>query len=233
MTLVKTTRGTGITKRDFFSICLHTGDPRENARLVREQLQRLGKPFDQFLDEIGAGAAAILSAAKLPTHPDFYALDCAGNWSRVSRSKKGPRHDSVSKIVAPIADAAGFEYDSQEGYAARIVDCIWSIRQARAEGNRDHACHLCIRLGSLLTEFDIKTGTADGPSRGGIKGSESRWGSRDGGKREQMLHEAFISACKGGLPKMAAYAKAARKNAVSMRTVQRAVANAVKSTNSS
>jgi hypothetical protein len=225
MTLVTTKRGTGITKREVFSIHLDAGDPAENARLVRELLRQTGRTAEQRLDEIHAGAAAILSKAELPVGPGLYAFDSSGNWHPVSRPNEGRRWESAAKIIAPIADAAGFACDSAQGYAARIVDCISAFREARAEGYWDDAFLSGIRLGSLLTEFDLKTGPADGPSRGGIKGARSRWGSHDSRTHQKMLCEEFDRARDAGLSRMAAYAEVARKRKVSQRSVQRAVRN--------
>lgn len=225
MSLIKRTRGTGITKRDFYSVCLEKGDRFENAQLMRMLFQHIGKSFDQRLDEIDAAARTILSAARLPTRPDRHAYDRTGNECRVSQPSGKPRYRSESKLIATIADANRFEYDSPEGYAARIVDRTSAIRRARAEGNSDDACRSCICLGSLLTEFDLKTGTAEGPSRGGIKGSKARWSHHDKTHRQETLRQAFLKARKGGLPKMEAYAQTARKTGASIRAVQRAVAN--------
>jgi hypothetical protein len=219
MSIVKVTRGTGITKRDFYSVCLYKGNRRENARYMSELFRSKGKTVEDDLVEYAAAAARILSKANLPSRPGVYTFEGTGGkcrWVAGSPSR------TWTKLIAPAADAAGFACDSPEGLAARILDCLGGI--ARATGDRDKLVRGGMMLESLLSGFDLKTGTADGPSRGGIKGSKTRWNAHDKSNRQEALCQAFAKARRTGLPKMLAYDAAAGKSGASVRSVQRAVA---------
>jgi hypothetical protein len=211
--------GSGITEREFRMLRLDFGDQSENDRLMRQFLREAGKPLETMLAEIEVQARRILSVANLPTERALYGWSADGQWGLAPNgSLRG------SQLVADVADAMGLAFDSPAGNAARIVDTVSSIRSAKSQGSMDQLGRLCFCLGVLVAERDLKAGPADGPSRGGIKGSKVRW---DRAKRigRDELQQAYQKSLESGASKMKAYRQVARKYGVGVRTVQRAVAS--------
>jgi hypothetical protein len=66
MGIVKVMRGTGITKRDFYSVCLYKGNRRENARYVSELFRSKGETVEDELAEYAA-ARSVPGTALVPT----------------------------------------------------------------------------------------------------------------------------------------------------------------------
>jgi hypothetical protein len=212
MPIEKFTRGTGITKRTLYRVKVGHGleFDAKDIEAIKNGLFEKGRDLHSRLAEIERTAVAILANADLPTKVDRYEFDATGKWRSI-RKGSGGKHRSSSRTcrfapsgsrtrgftygTAPIADARGFACDSLEGYAARAIDLVEAIRQNLTARDMEEACVNCFRLGSLVTEAELKD-RGDGPSKGGIKGAQKKWGwgSKDRNNRCDRIRQAFVVA---------------------------------------
>jgi hypothetical protein len=247
MPIEKITRGTGITKRTAYRVKVGRDGKFDTKDIdaIRNGLFEKGRDLESRLAEIERIAVAILANAGLPTKVGLYQFDATGKWSSGKKGSGGTRHASnrtcryplsgswtrphaVTHGATSIADARGFACDSFEGYAARAIDRIQAIRQDLTACDMEEACVNCFRLGSLVTEAELKD-RGDGPSKGGIKGAQKKWGwgSKDRNNRCDRIRQAFVVARASGVGKIEAYELAARKQRVSVSTVRRAVSGKI------
>jgi hypothetical protein len=222
MPLVKKTRGSGITKETVVSVRAgKSGFTAEDQAFVIRALQSQSRPFAEKLAAVEAQAGRILAKAGLPIKSGerFRYSAKTGKWAVVASVGASEPAIGLSRIIAPIAMAAGFEWDSVEGYAARIADSAYAVRRALELGQIDDALTECCLLSRWLTEMKLKATRADGPSRGGKK----RWSPMDTENKLKACRQAFNSALKRGCSKTQAYETAARATGKSKRTIRYAV----------
>jgi hypothetical protein len=221
MPLVKKTRGSGITKETVLSVSAErTGLTAEDQALVIRGLQAAALPFFEKLAATEARAARTLAKARLPTESGLlfrYSLK-TGKWQTIAGAEPSKPGFGVSREIALIVKASGFDWDSPESYAARILDTACSVRNAVTAGDVGYALWQCCCLGRLLTEERLKAGRADGPSRGGKK----RWPLAEPALYEEY-RAAYQAARSRGFSIMQSYEKAGAANGVGARTIRTAV----------
>ena len=153
--------GTGITrrKRVSFQAPLTAEDQEAIKAAFREMGRKLN--LDSVLADIEAVAVAVLADAGLPNEYKLYEFPGGGCW--------GLKH--------LVVDRRGFAIDSAEGYAARAIDGIAYVKDARSQGDLDRTVLEAMTLVAMLSEADFKhkfepaalTGirVREGASRGG------------------------------------------------------------------
>jgi hypothetical protein len=161
----KTISGTGITEREIYNLeIIPETLPTDDKRALQDQVEQLLKDtdFSTRLHSLEQRAKRVLDDAGLPsTVPYTFTPD--GEWLPISnRENVTPegnglaRPYGISNRIARWTECNGFEPDSAEGYAARILDRILLIRACLETGNSEQACSESINLGELLREVSIK-----------------------------------------------------------------------------
>jgi hypothetical protein len=116
----------------------------------------------------------ILEHAKLPVDNGAkYSIDKgAKKWGRCSPAIAWRRRRPLgaSRGVTGVADQLGFEYDTREGLAARMMDRIHEIRVALRDGDGSSAARSSMRLGATWQMMVLKE-VGDLSARAGKK----RW----------------------------------------------------------
>lgn len=179
MPITKRIVGSGITKSEIHRTDWSTPEGMAVTRRWRED-ERHSNDLDYVLNEIEQKATQTLNAAGLPTD-GLYNREPDGSWRRVSASEiwaEGEREESESGVTyingsrfrdaTFIVEESGFEPDSPEGYAVRILHHIGLLRSWREasrqegvpqqgrEGGTDRAAVEAMRLGKLLREQELK-----------------------------------------------------------------------------
>ena len=83
-----------------------------------------------------------------------YQSDKSPSWRRFDVNEKIDGH--FMRLVE-LVEAHGYDRESREGYAARVIRLAWQIRDARSRGKPDEALILAIKLGELLMEAWMHT----------------------------------------------------------------------------
>jgi len=181
--------------RQFFKrrvyISDETSDGKQFFKMMTDQIKAAGFPpynFRQRLEFFKDGAKRILKKSDLLDHPHYYTKSEPDKMKigRPSLEEVGnikASHDSLESYVR----AQGFEVDSPEDYAARVLDTINLIESGKdQEKLLDDAFH----LGELVTRAYID---------GFISKRSSRYGKRSGISRQAMkasFHKKIVDAAK-------------------------------------
>jgi hypothetical protein len=172
----------------------------EEIKAFNEQEANL----DEVLADIERTAEAILIAAGFPRdlQPPFNPPDL---------------------VLRKQIEERGFDWESREGYAVRILHQAWLVRTARPKS--DAAAIHAMYLGALITETTMHKHWDLGISirEGGRKGAAHHGSPEDRRKKKERLRRLFDEE----RPKVASNAKAyeavAKLEKVKPRTVRRAV----------
>jgi hypothetical protein len=133
---------------------------------------------------------------------------------------------SLSELVLQL----GFESDSSEGYAARLLSLIDETLRLRHTDQLDEAMAMAFAVGELITEAWMKETWEPDALRGekilesARLGQAQVYGSEEAkAARRDAYVRTFRKRIADGLRLMAAYKATAKKHGVSPRTIQRAV----------
>jgi hypothetical protein len=157
------------------------------------------RSFDRISRRLTKLAAAILEVAELPTD---------GAVMYVLRDNEGARFielatrqdlDGQTALLAldQAVTAAGFEQDSAEGYAGRILTKLHLSRELLNRGDTDNAFALAFELGTLVTEATMKAVfepdflMAEKVQAGGRSGHTQRYGTPE---QKRAKHARYVAA---------------------------------------
>jgi hypothetical protein len=233
--MAKITRsiGTGMTERavvEFDHANPEDVDAQMNAAIRAFEMSS----FDRISRRLTELAVAILQAAGLPSDPAAgYMLRSTNDASFFELAEPRDVDDQANLMALDEAIlAAGFEIDSAEGYAGRILRKLHLSQYHLRAGGIDDAMAVAFEVGALVTEASMKAVferdflTSEAVQAGGRKGHRAAYGSNEDRKAKHSAYvTAFDDARANGWDKMTAYKHAARKCKVSETTVQRAVRN--------
>jgi hypothetical protein len=180
MPVTKRIVGTGITQREVVKISGRAGEVWEHiVRAVQEE-NRLESDLEFNISEIEEQAMTVLKAAGLPTSGAFD-RNPDGTFRKVSAEEDYAEGDkepepgvtlydgSPFMDAVRVADEKGFDCDSPEGYAVRLLKMIASVRlflglardPSYSTQNRGHwadrAAIKAMRLGAMHEQEKIKS----------------------------------------------------------------------------
>lgn len=171
--------------------------------------------FKHLSDQVVEDATRILVAANLPTDPG-------------KEYQTSP--DAAFVMLPDLVELMGYQSDSPEGYAARLLVLIDLARRQAHSCATDEAMATAFVIGELLHEAQFKEVWEPDALRGekvlaGAKaGHETVHGSAAAKSASRLKYVgAFEHAQSRGLSKMAAYSAVAKQFGVDVRTVRRAV----------
>jgi hypothetical protein len=233
--MAKITRsiGTGMTERAVVEF--DHDNPEDVAAQVNAAIRAFEiSSFDRISRRLTELAVAILQAAGLPSDPAAgYMLRSTNGASFIELAEPRDVDDQANLMALDEAIlAAGFEIDSAEGYAGRILRKLHLSQSRLRAGEIDDAMALAFEIGGLVTEAGMKAvfepdfRLGEKVRAGGAKGHENAYGSPEERKTKYASYvAAFDDARTKGMDKMTAYKHAARKCGVKPRTIQRSVRN--------
>jgi hypothetical protein len=140
------------------------------------------------------------------------------------KNLEAPPFSPVDVVLKKQIEERGFDWESREGYAVRILYQAWLVRISGA--NASFSAIYGMHLGSLITEATMHGFWERGFAGhlGGLKGAERQWGALE--KRRQK-HDELRRLYQKARPKAAsseeAYKTVARQAGVAPRTVRRAI----------
>ncbi len=149
MAVERSIRGTGLTASETVSFA---GDPDADEQALHDELMK-AHTLDGRLEQILATCADVLSAAGLPSVSGSYLVDKEGEWRPCDRLVGGLTY-TVS--VWTIAERRGHEVDGRIGFAARMLDDVYWLRQRLASGNTEGALMMMFYLATKWAEARIK-----------------------------------------------------------------------------
>jgi hypothetical protein len=107
----------------------------------------------------------ILEAAGLPSeHGDYVVCNANGDWEIAGKLRAGW---TSTNLLWTIAQRRGHGIDSKVGFAARIMDDVRLLREAREKGNSDRAIMMAYYLAHKVASSQIKAGHASKTAREG------------------------------------------------------------------
>lgn len=107
-------------------------------------------PFRGYFDWLEHKCSAALIAAGLPGVFGHYIM-AEGTWKKIAPSDL-QLHERYIVCVGPVqvAQHLGFEHNSPEGIAAKILSEIWYARRYREEGNWDQYGNSLFKIGEAV-----------------------------------------------------------------------------------
>lgn len=150
----KETRGSGLTASEAWSF---EGDLTGDEEAEQKRLLAL-HTVDGRLDFLEGECGRVLERVGLPSRTGNFLCDSEGNWEVAGELRSGWTY-----TISPwtIAQRQGHKIDSSIGFAARMLEDIHWLRDARAKGNTDRALMMMFYLGHKVASSGIKTGHAD------------------------------------------------------------------------
>lgn len=196
----KVSVGKGMTARE--RIVFEAPVTPDDQAAITEALQQAGRSSDleSVLADLEEVAAAILIEAGLPVKCASYELPNGGGcWG-----------------VEPLTRARGFEWDSPQAYAARVIDGLADVRQELATGAPDKAVLAAVRLGAVCGEAALKGGLRARGSSGGRPG-----GKKD--ERNETIAREYAARGRKGETNRARLARIGRKHKLGVTQTREAV----------
>jgi hypothetical protein len=223
--------GTGMTERavvEFDQCNPEDVDAQVNAAIRAFEMSS----FDRISRRLTEQAVEILKAAELPSDPTLmYVLRYREDAPLIEPATQKDTDDPTGLLALDQAIiTAGFETDSAEGYAGRILTRLHLSQQSLQDGDFDGALAFAFEVGTLINEASMKAVfepdfvVAQKVRAGGRKAHQNTYGSSDELNAKHAAYAAaFDDARANGMDKMTSYSHAARKFKVNVRTIQRAV----------
>jgi hypothetical protein len=227
--------GSGITARETMVLSgpLSVTEFEELKQWIGEVLHQ---SFTEDLSHLSNEAAAILQDHGIPSAPGVYLQVGGGVWQRFADRKScaivieeatatGATY-SFSENLFGVANILGHAHDTPAGYAARALDLVLEIGQARARGDFDGHGRAVMKLGEMMSQARFKAIF----EKDTLRGRDVIAGSGMGGKQrrtpakvENAIVEAFDRLRAEKWPKVAAYVKLATEFSKSERTIRRII----------
>lgn len=207
--------GTGLTQRETLWI-EGRADWADWAEFLKARKGRNDLDLDRYLAEIEAQAIATLTKAGLPTTRGFHERQPDGTWRSVTMEEVIQAADKPAKPGVPlyegspfmdamrIIDEMGFEPDSREGYAVRVVSRIANLRRWRDDIRKrglstealrrwsDGIAMEALKLGVLLKEGQLKDAWEKDALRGRSQMRSAGRPPKDTMKRDVALARKFL-----------------------------------------
>jgi hypothetical protein len=197
----KVTKGTGITKVSgrLFDVI----NPNDRQALI-EWFDTLDNRAEDQYSETEQIAQKILRDANLPDDPrKIYYWGKNPNWWRTAKRKfkslftargKNRLRRNVSSLMGygsinGVLEAFGYEEDSREGYAQKLLEHISRVRRAIITGNSKDAALWGEKIGWLTCEAQMKFKW----EKTSLYGLE-RWESRDKGSKAKKRAKGISAA---------------------------------------
>jgi hypothetical protein len=225
------TLGTGMTERAV--VKFDHGNPDDAAAQVNAAIRAFEmSSFDRISRRLTELAVAILQAAGLPSDPTAgYMLRTTDGASFIEPADPRDVDDQASLMALEEAiPAAGFEIDSAEGYAGRILRNLHLSQAHLQAGGIDDAMALAFEVGALVTEASMKAVferdilVGEKVIAGGRMGHRQAHGTSEEKQAKQASYvAAFEAALAKGDGKMVAYRTAAKQCKVDVATIRRAI----------
>lgn len=149
MAIVRGKVGSGITERD--TITWTEKADRENPEV---QAFLNDATLEGLLNTVENECFAVMAAAGLPATHGWYFHSSSGEWTNEPRDIfQGWFHTCN---LWHIARSRGIEYDSEEGFAARMLGDVYWLREKRSEGDHDRVALYAYYLGFKRAELRLK-----------------------------------------------------------------------------
>ncbi len=188
--------------------------------------------FDRISRRLTEHAVAILEAAEVPPDPTLmYVLRCSEEPPFIEVATQKDIDDEAVLLALDQAIAvAGFEPDSAEGFASRILTRLHLSRQLLERDDADGAMAFAFEIGALVTEASMKAVferdflVGEKVIAGGRMGHRQAHGTSEEKQAKQASYvAAFEAALAKGDGKMVAYRTAAKQCKVDVATIRRAI----------
>ena len=150
----KEPKGGGLTATDAW---IFDGDLTSEEQAQRDHLIAI-QTIEGRLSFLEEQCGKVLEPEHLPTRCGNFLCDAVGNWEVAGKPRAG-----LTYTMSPwtIAERCGYSFDSKVGFAARMLEDIHFIREARSKGNADRAMMLAFFLGHKVASAGIKGGHAN------------------------------------------------------------------------
>jgi hypothetical protein len=237
MSVKRETAGTGITERELMVL----SGPLSVTEF-EELKQWIGKvrhqSFAEDLCHLSNEAAAILQDHGIPSVPGVYLQIGGGAWKRFADRKscamgiKEARATGAtyrfSENLFGVANMLGHAHDTPAGYAARALDLVLEIGQARARGDFDGHGRAVMTLGQMMSvarfkvafEKDTLRGRKTGPSTGREGGLASAKLRKHVSSEQRARMLAEFKRLKARMSTMDAYRRLSKEHGFSVKTIQ-------------